>query len=334
MKKPSYGGQGIIEFLVIVGAVIAAVLFAGPISNGFIQLFGESAGSLQHTAMQVAQLPPWADQRDQTPPEEEEAPEDKDKTDTDTPGDIAGLPTTTPPFSTPGMGGRGGGGGGGGGGGSGSVSGSGGSPAPPAASHPAPPTRIGPNVQATTPTTPQQSSLDAAKALLLSSGVTFSLFDFVTGTTVTHTIAEAVNAITANNVPILVGNLLHTIGALAAVEFFPSADGTVDFTQPIRFIFDQTFLAGATVEAIAAVFAHEAWHVYQVFSRIMDDFTNYPRIVDIEYEAFVVGAAAWNALKGAQTNPTQDLGAACIAAGEARCKEILVADFGYPPGFR
>lgn len=177
-----------------------------------------------------------------------------------------------------------------------------------------------------TPTATEQEKIDAARALLLASAITFSLFDFPQGQFVTHAVASVINEVAKNGVPILIDNLL---GALAQVAFSVNADGTFHIAGGAILSFDRTWLATATTEAVAAVLAHEAWHVHQLFSGIHDDFVSYPRVVDIEYEAFVAGAAVWNAQKGSQVEANLDAGSACVASGEARCKETLASSFGY-----
>ena len=131
--------------------------------------------------------------------------------------------------------------------------------------------------------------------------------------------------------PILIKNL---VGALAQVSYFVNADGTFAVSEGATLSFDQTWLATATKEMVAAVMAHESWHVHQLYNGISDDFINYPRVVDIEYEAFVAGAAVWNVQKGSQVEATLDAGSACAASGEARCKETLASSFGYSTGPR
>ena len=180
------------------------------------------------------------------------------------------------------------------------------------------------------PTAMETALLNSAIALLTHTNITFSLFDFPFGGLVSRTTAEVMNRLVSSGVPIVVGTL---DGALAAVFSKVSSDGTVQ-SPPDFMVFDQNVLARFTAEMIAAVLAHESWHVFQNLTGIMNDFTNYPRVIDIEYEAFVSGAAAWNALKGSQSEPTLDAGSGCVASGEARCKEILATDFGYPSGSR
>ena len=58
------------------------------------------------------------------------------------------------------------------------------------------------------------------------------------------------------------------------------------------------------------------------------------RVEDTRIAAVGAGAAAWEALKGDQTESTLDAGSACVAQGEARCKEILSTDFNYGTGPR
>lgn len=170
--------------------------------------------------------------------------------------------------------------------------------------------------------------------MLLRSSVTFTLFDFATNQLVSRPVSEIVAGLVRNKVPILVGNLVETIQALAAVFFDTNPDGTFDASASVVLVFDRAWLASATKEMVAAVLAHEGWHTLQLFTGIHDDFTHYPRVVDIEYEAFVAGAAVWNGVKGNQSELSLDAGSACVAQGEARCKEILATDFGYPTGPR
>jgi hypothetical protein len=132
----------------------------------------------------------------------------------------------------------------------------------------------------------------------------------------------------------LVADLVNTIEALAAVFFGVTPTGRFDAAAGVQLIWDAAWLNGATTEMVAAVLAHEGWHVTQLFTGIHDDFTHYPRVIDVEYEAFVAGTAAWDTLKGSQRELTLDAGSACVAQGEARCKEILATDFGYPIGPR
>lgn len=191
-----------------------------------------------------------------------------------------------------------------------------------------------PELVITLPNVIERALIDAAIALLRNSPITFTLFDFVQGMPVVRTMAGIVSELIARNIPIRVGNLGETIGALAAVFFDVNSDGTFNSAAPVQLVFDRNWLAQATKEMAATVLAHEGWHVFQLFNGIHNDFTNYPRVVDIEYEAFVAGDAAWKGLKGDQTDRALDRGSACVAAGEARCKEILVTDFGYSPGPR
>ena len=233
-----------------------------------------------------------------------------------------------------GGGGTGGGGpiGGAGGSGGGSVGGGGtGGGAPPTAQ---PPVESGGSaLSVRAPTTAEATLINQAATLLATAAIPFQLFDFTQGITVTHTTDEIINTLLQHQIPILVGNLIAARGALAAVFFPKNLDGTVQ-VPPTALVFDSTLLARFTAEMVASVLAHEGWHIQQGFLGIMNDFTDYPRVVDIEYEAFVAGAAAWNALKGGQSERNLDAGAACVAQGEARCKEILATDFGYPTGPR
>jgi len=193
---------------------------------------------------------------------------------------------------------------------------------------------LGFGVVASDPTATEQILLDAARNLLVTSPITFSLFDFSAGAMVSRAIAEIVNNVSVFGVPVLVADLLGTIGALAAVFSSIKSDGMFDASRPVYLVFDELVLATETKEVIAAIFAHEAWHVNQKFNGIHDDFVNFPRTVDIEYQSFVAGAAVWDTSKGAQTDDNLDAGSACVAQGEARCKEILASDFGYSTGPR
>ena len=192
---------------------------------------------------------------------------------------------------------------------------------------------VTPAINATAPNAIEQALIDAARALLLASPVTFDLFDFSLGRVVTLSVAQVVNNIGLHGVPILVGDLT-SLGALAAVFFSENPDGTVDRSAPIRLVFDRATLVSSTKEVVAAILAHEGWHVNQKFNGVHDDRVHFPRVVDIEYEAFVAAAAVWNAIKDGQSNRTLDAGSACAASGEARCKEILATDFGYTTGPR
>lgn len=243
-----------------------------------------------------------------------------------TPGGGGGVPS----------GGAGGGGLGGGSRGGGAAGGSGGGSIP--SGGPSPPVFLPPETPSLPasafkePNAQERQLIDDAIALLRNSSISFDLFDFASGQMVTHPIAKVLDAMVANGVPILVGTLLPR--ALAAVFFFTNLDKTFDAAMPVNLVFDRTVLATSTKEMIAAILAHEGWHVQQLFTGIHDDFAHYPRVVDIEYEAFVAGAAVWNAIKGSQSDGTLDAGSDCVAQGEARCKEILATDFQYPTGPR
>ena len=191
-----------------------------------------------------------------------------------------------------------------------------------------------PGIIATDPTVDQRAIITAAQGILLQSALTFQLFDFSQGAMVTRSIADMANNVPRSGVPFLTANLFGPLGALAAVFNTLNPDGTVNIGEPVYLVFDRSVLATRTTEAIASIMAHESWHVNQIYNGIMNDFVNYPRVVDIEYEAFVVGTVVWNDIKGPQTERSLDAGAGCVAAGEARCKEILVTDFGYPTGPR
>lgn len=338
-RRPA--GQAIIEYLVIGAVVIAALLLLrDPLGQAMEGVFGQSASTVDRTGLAMARLTPempsWGGRGVQEPPRAP-APDGAVAEAPGAPGRVpkapgqpgADQPDQPPPEDT--IGGTSPRRGGGGGGGSGVA---GGTPSSiPSPDLPAPP--AGPSASDVGATEPgaQQSLIDAAKGLLAQSTAVFTLFDFDQGQSVTHAIGEIVDAILGHQVPMLVGDLSQ-YGALAAVFFEVTSAGLFDPSKPVELVFDTGFLATATVEAVAAVMAHEGWHVRQVFSGIIDDFTNYPRVVDIEYEAFVAGAAVWDAHNGGQSEPTLDAGSACVAAGEARCKEILATDFGYPTGPR
>lgn len=318
-------GQLLLELLLVAGAIILAlVLLRQPLVLGLRNLFGESAQAIGRAELALRSLTSPvggpAQEGPQGPP---------------LGGPVGGggvgpgsAPRPQPPGSLDDTG-RGGGGGGGAGGPGGPVA-----PRPPGPLPGPGPGPGRPDLVITLPTAVERALIDAAIALLRNSPITFALFDFTSGRVVTRAVSEIVNEVMSRGIPIRVGNLGETIGALAAVFFDTNADGTVNTGAPIQMVFDRPWLAGATTEQAAAVFAHEGWHVAQLFNGISNDFLNYPRVVDIEYEAFVVGAAVWDAVKGDQSERALDGGSACVAQGEARCKEILVTDFGYPPGPR
>ena len=174
--------------------------------------------------------------------------------------------------------------------------------------------------------------IERAKQLLLDSRATFTLFDFMKGQVTTHTMAEIIDSSTEHGISIVLADFRRD--TLGLVVSHTNPDGTFDAASPVTLVLNELWLEGATAERVAPVLAHEGWHVTQLFSGISDDFANYPRVVDIEYEAFVAGAAAWDDLKGSQSELTLDAGSGCVAAGEARCKEILATDFGYSVGPR
>ncbi|MBI2174608.1 MAG: hypothetical protein HYU33_05375 [Candidatus Omnitrophica bacterium] len=339
MKLPTlkHRGQALLEYLLIIGALIVAVVVFAPFLNQQLNMLlnrsAQTVSQVAHAVQPSLHLPPWFYERDQ----------DEGDSGQQLPGGGASPATIGPlgPRWTGGTSGLGSGGGGGGGSGGGGSGGGGGLPpgggdvggTPPVAP-PAPPVVPAPDFALDVPTDAEQAILDAALMLLSTSSITFQLYDFSTGQMVTRSTATIVDTIRQRLSNILVANLLGTIGALAAVNFSSQSDGTVDFSQPIRMIFDRLVLATSTVEAIASIMAHEGWHLYQIYSGIIDDFTNYPRVVDVEYEAFVAEAAVWNAVGQGQSEPNQDAGSACVAQGEARCKEILATDFGYPTGPR
>ena len=325
-------GQGIVEYLVVIGAIILAILgLVLPIGGGVQNVVDESIGGMDQAAELLAQAPAWVAEREQEPlaPDEEEEEEDAS-------GLGVGPGFVPPPVdladaSMPGGGPRGGGGGGGGGGGSGgggvsgSVSGATPPPFEPAPSVEEEPPSIS-NIGAATAA--ERDAIITAANLLLQSAITFQLFDFSVGAVLMHTAADIVRGLLAY--PIQIGMMDSTI-ALAAVRNFLNEDGTVKLPPeaPILLLFDRAWLAGATTEMIAAVLAHEGWHVTQIFTGIMDDFVHYPRVVDIEYEAFVASAAVWDTVKDGQSDPSLDGGSACVAMREARCKEMLATDIGY-----
>lgn len=333
-SRTAHVGQAVTELLILLGAALVVVLLlTGPVAQ---RLRGLLEGSSQQMAKASSTLhevtigpPPWAGEREQEgPPGVPELP-DKDRKETTVATGPKGWTRPSSGGSSGGGGGGSGGGGGGGGGGSGNVGG-GASPSPP--DQPAPPEVPGaPEIPIFAPNPVEQALIDAAKAVLLDSSITVRLFDFFQGQMVTRAVADIARGLSQNGVPMMVADLE---GALAAVIFNVRADGTFARTSPVRLVFDRRILAGATKEIAAGVLAHEAWHVQQLFTGIHDDFTHYPRVVDLEYEAFVVGAAVWDAVKGSQSERSLNAGSACVAQGEARCKEILVTDFGYPTGSR
>lgn len=329
----------------IAAVVVAAVMTAvRPLSTLLHHLFGAAAGKMGEASLGLAALPPGeAGPASAPPPLEREQDED------DQDHDRAGRGGTPGPITSPtgsgsagggagatsgesGSGNRGGGlgnasvggqtsssggGQGSGGGGGGAVGGIG--PGTVAAS---------PGIEARDPTAAERRVIDAARNILLASSVTFSLFDFTTGAMATQAVAQVVNEVGLHGVPLLMADL-SSIGALAAVFSSRNSDRTFDRSKPVYLVFDVKQLAIKTKEIVAAILEHESWHVHQLFSGIMDDFIHYPRTVDIEYEAFVAGAAVWDSVKGSQTDRTLDAGSACVAQGEARCKEILALGFGY-----
>lgn len=323
--SPRYrrAGQGVLEVLLLLTAILVGLLIALRPFSESVEKSVETSGDVIQDASRRFRVASLAD-LDRFAQREQEAP-----------GGPAGVGSGMtgggglPPGSTGGLGGGGTGGGTGGGGPSGGSPGSGvGGGFPPLTGGG---TGFTPPAGQSLPPAAQQALLDAAKALAIQSGLTFQLFDFATGQVVTRPVAQVINNLAQRGIPLLVGALA---GALAAVEFAINADGTFHRAAPVSMVFDPTFLASATKEEVAAVLAHEAWHVEQLFNGIHDDFTNYPRVVDIEYEAFVVGATVWNAVRGTQSDPTLDAGSAAVAQGEARAKELLVTDFGYPTGPR
>ncbi len=334
-------GQAVIEFLVIVTAALVGLILArGPIAQSIGELFGLSGNRVEAASMTLAQatpeMAPWAGERAQ-----------EGSTVVGTgrvPSDIASPPQTpTQPDTQPGKPAPKNKGPqwtdiGGGWGGSDGGSGGGGAVGTPKVPGDRPTTVSGapqpPEEQVHSLTPAQLALLNAAVQLLVNSDITFTLFDFVQGQSVDFAPGDIVREMIQRHIPVFVADLLNSIEALAAVFAEPREDGTVDLSKPVTMIFDETFLARSTKEMVAAVLAHESWHVHQLFSGIHDDFTNYPRVVDIEYEAFVAGAAVWNHVKGTRSSPALDAGSACVAAGEARCKEILATDFGYPSGPR
>ena len=338
-------GQGAIEFLLLLGVILAGLvgLANGPLKGAVQSVFGQSVEQVDLASAHLSsRLVPWADQREQEQPgaEDEEEPEG------DEPIVLAGGPgISAPPTSTPSSpdvdwpsGGGGGGGGGSTGSSGGSSGGSGGTvagPRPPSAPLAPPVTTTPPTgLNLAEPTAGELDLITSAANLLLTAAVPFELFDFSHNATVSYTSADIINNLSLFGADILSGDLLFTDGALAEVRFSTADDGTVVPAAGVFLIFDRTVLANFSTEMVASVFAHEGWHVTQVYTGIIDDRTNYPRVVDIEYEAFVAGGAVWNAVKGGQTEPSLDAGAACVAQGEARCKEILATDFGYPTGLR
>ena len=339
MSKPrrSQTGQVLTELLLLLAAIFSAVmLLVTPFARSITGLFAGSAERMEHASATFGRAmvgaSPSAGEREQGEPEEQAEDEG--------PIVVAAGPGYGPPLGpsrpyvsggtgTGGIGGSGGGSGGSiGGAGGGRVQGGGGGGIGPGVIVP-----VTPAINATTPNAIEQALIDAAKGLLLASPVTFDLFDFSLGRVNALSVAQIVNNIGRYGVPILVGNLT-SIKALAAVFSSENPDGTVDRSAPILLVFDRATLVSSTKEVVAAVMAHEGWHVNQKFNGVHDDRVHFPRVVDIEYEAFVAAAAVWNAIKDGQSNRTLDAGSVCVASGEARCKEILATDFRYPTGPR
>ncbi len=334
MAKPSHGqtGQALLEILLLLAAILSAVmLLVTPFAQSISSLFTADAERMEHASATFGRamvgVSPSADEREQEEPEAQAEDEG--------PIVVAAGPGHGPPLgpSQPyvsggtGTGGIGGSGGGSGGSiGGGRIDGGGRGGVSPTVFIPVSPTVTGQGPNAT-----QRALIDAARALLLASPVTFNLFDFSLGRVITLSVAQIVNNIGRYGVPILVGDLTDS---LAAVFFSENTDGTLDLAAPIRLVFDRTVLAASTKEVVAAILAHEGWHVNQLFNGIHNDRRNFPRVVDIEYEAFVAEAAVWNAIKDGQSNSALDAGSVCVASGEARCKELLATDFHYPTGPR
>lgn len=332
----SVAGQAIIEYLVIaVALIVVLTAAAGPIAQTVSDIFGGGAAKMGETPALIASMP-FEGEHEQEDPAEATAGREEDDDDDEIV--LAGDPGSGSGGASGGSGGGNGGGGSGGGGGGGGSGGGGPSTDIPRAD--APPTFPPPGDDATglppdlrSPTTAEQALIDAALAILSTAAITFALFDFDVGVMVAHTAAEIVSTLASNGISVEMGTLG---GALAAVFRQVNADGTTVLPPDgdIRLVFDIGWMAGRTAEMVASVLAHEGWHVAQAFNGTMDDFTNYPRVVDTEYEAFVAGAAVWDAVRGAQTEPTLDAGSDAVAQGEARAKEILATDFGYPTGSR
>ena len=329
---PDRAGQGVLELLLMLTAIIVGfVILLKPFSKGVKKSVGTSGEVIEEASTKfreaflgdLARLPPQGQEETGSPP-------GLDGSATGATGSPPGTGNLDGSGSSGGSG-RGRTGGASGGGATGGSSPPPGQPGPILGSGPI----VTPPPGETLPTPAQKALLDAARALALQSGLTFQLFDAATGQVVTHSIAQIINDLAQRGVSFLVdAGLISTAEALAGVVAAGNADGTFNRAVPVKMVFDQTFLANATKEKVAAVMAHEAWHVEQFFSGIHDDFTHYPRVVDIEYEAFVAGATVWNAVKGSQFDRTLDGGSAAVAQGEARAKEILVSGFGYPTGPR
>ena len=324
MSKPRgvQTGQVLTELLLLLAAIFSAVmLLVTPFARSITGLFAGSAERMERASATFGRAMVGA----------------PSLVEDEGPVVVAAGPGYGPPLGpsqpyvsggteTGGIGGSGGGSGGSIGGGR--IEGGGGGGVGPTVIIPVSPTRTVRGASAT-----EQALIDAARALLLASSVTFDLFDFSLGRVVTLSVAQIVNNIGRYGVPIFVGDLTGE-EALAAVSYSEHSDGTLDRAAPIRLVFDRTALAAATKEVVAAILAHEGWHVNELFNGIHDDRRNFPRVVDIEYEAFVAAAGIWNAIKGGQSDVTLNAGSACVASGEARCKEILASDFGYPTGPR
>lgn len=317
-------GQGVLEYLLVLGVILVGLLlFSGRLRGAVDRMIHRDAQVITRASKLL---------REQTGLEPIVEPGEGEEEEPEEPTVIAGLP--------PGGGAAGPAAGSGatgiewGGGGGGSVvsppARPGGVSGPVAPAIFSPPAARSPDLVVESPSAGEQARIDAAKALLLASSVAFTLFDFAQGRLVTLAVSAVIQGLSEHGVQFIVGNLSDASHALAAVfSITHPQDGTFNADFPVFLGFDRAFLDRATTEVLAAVMAHEAWHVQQLYRGIADDVARYPRTVDIEYEAFVVESAVWNAHKGSQTDRNLDAGAVCVAAGEARCKEFLASDFGY-----
>jgi len=167
---------------------------------------------------------------------------------------------------------------------------------------------------------------------VFNSTITFRLFDFTTGSRVTRNASDLIDLLVQRSIPISVA-ILPDENEGARVTFATFGDGTV-VLPPLALLtmtFNESWLEGRAAKQVASVLAHEAWHVFQLFNGIWNDFDNYPLTVDIEYEAFVVGAVVWNNFRNFQADSFLDAGSVCVAAGEATCKEILALSYSGQP---
>lgn len=317
-------GQAFVEYFSIIGVVLVALVGAVvAFGDGIMNLF---TGAGEQTA-------PITEQVFDMTPEQEEPPRGRRYGVSTGPSTVGTRPRTLAGAigSGGGSGGTGGGGGGGTGGGGGGPGGTagGGGPIPSGPSSPVE-FEIAPGVFAHLPTNAERDVIMTVVNMLLRLNLEIEMMNLGTGELVTHTIRDIVAQVFRRGVRILTGDVLSR-GAYAEVWYSFNEDFEV-MSSPIYMVIDELVLTAATNEVIASIFSHESWHVHQALNGISEDFTNYPRQVDIEYEAFFVEAAVWETIKDGQTafdDVTQ-----CIASGEAMCKEILATDYGYSTGLR